>query len=90
MKGWLILVTEHAIVLIDAMSLAVIVMGTIEAIVGGVRLMVYGSSEHQKREFWLRYARWLVAGLTSSSRPTSSKRRFQRAGKCWEGSLLWR
>ena len=64
MKEWLILVTEHAIVLIDAMSLAVIVIGTIEAVVGGVRLMAYGSSEHQKRELWLRYARWLVAGLT--------------------------
>ena len=40
-------------------------IGTIEAFVGGLRLMLDPSRTHRDmREVWLRYARWLVAGLT--------------------------
>ena len=64
MKEWLVLITEHAIVLIDAIALAVIVYGTLEAVVNSLRLVAAERSGHQRREVWLRYARWLVAGLT--------------------------
>lgn len=64
MKDWLIVLTEHAAVIIDALALIVIVIGTAEAVIDGVRLMFTAATERQKRELWLRYARWLVAGLT--------------------------
>lgn len=64
MKEWLIVLTENAAVMIDALALIVIVIGTIEAVFDGLRLMFAGSSDQQKRELWMRYARWLVAGLT--------------------------
>jgi uncharacterized membrane protein len=63
-KEWLILATEPAIVIIDGLALAFIVVGTVEAFVGGLRLMVSSPSGHERRDVWLRYARWLVAGLT--------------------------
>lgn len=63
-KDWLIVLTEHAAVIIDALALIVIVVGTIEVVIDGVRLMFAGSSHREARELWLRYARWLVAGLT--------------------------
>lgn len=63
-KDWLIVLTEHAAVIIDALALIVIVIGTAEAVIDGVRLMFTAATERQKRELWLRYARWLVAGLT--------------------------
>ncbi len=63
-KEWLIILTENAAIIIDALALIVIVIGTIEAVVEGLRLIVSGSSDREKRELWLRYARWLVAGLT--------------------------
>jgi uncharacterized membrane protein len=64
MKEWLIFATEYAVVLIDALALVIIVVGTIEAFVGGLRVMLSSRSGHEQRDVWLRYARWLVAGLT--------------------------
>lgn len=64
MKQWLIFATENAIVIIDALALVIIVVGTVEAFVGGLRAMLGSPSGHERRDIWLRYARWLVAGLT--------------------------
>jgi uncharacterized membrane protein len=65
MREWLIFATETAILVIDAMALVVIVFGTVEAFITGLRLMITGtSSGAEKREVWLRYGRTLVAGLT--------------------------
>ena len=64
MKEWLVYATEHAIILIDAMALVVIVIGTVEAFVCGVRILLGSPNGHERRDVWLRYARWLVAGLT--------------------------
>lgn len=64
MKEWLVTITEHAVILIDAIALAVIVFGTIQACIGGLTTCLSSSSSHDKREVWLRYARWLVVGLT--------------------------
>ena len=64
MKQWLIFATENAIVIIDTLALVIIVVGTVEAFVGGLRAMLGSPSGHERRDIWLRYARWLVAGLT--------------------------
>lgn len=64
MKEWLTFTTENAIVIIDAMALLVIFVGTVEVFANGLRLMLSSSSGHERRDVWLRYARWLVAGLT--------------------------
>ncbi len=65
METLLIFATKYAALLIDILALVVIVIGTIEAFVGGLRLMLDSNRTHRDmREVWLRYARWLVAGLT--------------------------
>lgn len=65
MREWLMLATEYAILVIDAMALVVIAVATIEAFVGGMRLMLAGrASGHERHQVWLRYARALVAALT--------------------------
>ena len=64
MKEWLVLVTEHAIVLIDAIALFTIVAGTLGACFETLRLFFGRRSGHERRAVWLRYSRWLVAGLT--------------------------
>jgi uncharacterized membrane protein len=63
-REWLALATEQAIVWIDALVLVVIVGATIQAVIGMVRVIVTKASAHRKREVWLHYARWLIAGLT--------------------------
>jgi uncharacterized membrane protein len=63
-KQWLVFATENAIIIIDALALIVIVVGTVEAFFGGLRAMLASPSGHERRDIWLRYARWLVAGLT--------------------------
>jgi uncharacterized membrane protein len=64
MKDWLIFVSEHAIVLIDWVALIVILCGTVEVVIKMLRLVFGESSDSQTRDIWLRYGRWLVAGLT--------------------------
>ena len=64
MKEWLIFATENAIVVIDALALVLVVIATIEAFFGGLRAMLGSPSGHERRDVWLRYARWLVAALT--------------------------
>lgn len=64
MKQWLTIATENAVVLIDALALVVIAIGTMEAFVVGVWATLHRPDGHRRRDVWLRYARWLVAGLT--------------------------
>ena len=64
MREWLILLAENAITIINGLVLVVITIGTIEAFINGLRFMFSAPSGHLVREAWLRYARWLVAGLT--------------------------
>jgi uncharacterized membrane protein len=60
----LIRATEIAVPFIDGVALIVIVIGTIEALVGALGAAVFRSDGPEIRTVWLRYARWLVAGLT--------------------------
>lgn len=64
MSEVLTLLTRNAVLAIDAMALLVIVIGTLEAFVSGVKALITSSTGHERRDIWLRYARWLVAGLT--------------------------
>jgi uncharacterized membrane protein len=64
MKEWLTIATESAIIVIDLMALILIVIGTVEAFVSGLWVLALSRSGHARRDVWLRYARWLVAGLT--------------------------
>jgi len=64
MKQWLIFASEQAIVLIDMLALVIIVAGSIEAFVRGLQVMLISRKGHERRDVWLRYARWLIAGLT--------------------------
>jgi uncharacterized membrane protein len=64
MREWLIFATEYAVIIIDALALIIIFVGTVECFLRGVGLMFSSHSGHERRDVWLRYARWLVAGLT--------------------------
>jgi len=61
-REWLEVFTEQAVVLIDLLAAIVIVVGTVEAFVMG--FVTWSKPNHEKREVWLKYARWLIAGLT--------------------------
>src|SRR5262245_1126768 len=64
MKEWLVYATENAVVIIDALALVIVVVGTLEAFVMGLVTVLSSPTGHERRDVWLRYARWLVAGLT--------------------------
>lgn len=64
MKDALMQATEWSVLLIDSIALALVLLGTIEAVVAGLRMMFSSPTGHRKRDAWLRYARWLVAALT--------------------------
>ncbi len=64
MEGWLVDITKAVIPVIDLMALLIIVAGTIEAFFSGAVVLVTSRAGHERRDVWLRYGRWLVAGLT--------------------------
>lgn len=65
MKEWLTIITDNAVVIINAMALVIIAIGTIEAFFKGLRSMLSGSREAREfRLLYLRYARCLIAALT--------------------------
>jgi len=64
MREWLIVLSEHAILLIDAIALVAIVFGTLQAALATVRGVFLPLPGRIGREVWMHYARWLVAGLT--------------------------
>ena len=65
MKEWLIVIAENVVVIVNAIALFIIVIGTIEAFLRSVRAIFSGATtSHELRNAYLHYARWLVAGLT--------------------------
>ena len=65
MEEWLHLVTKDIVVIIDAMALIVVAIGTVEAFFTGLRAAFPAPTAHRRfRETLVRYGRWLVAGLT--------------------------
>jgi uncharacterized membrane protein len=64
MRDWLAFVTAISAVIIDAIALLIVIVGTVEAALGSIGLMFGSPTGEQRRGLWLRYARWLVAALT--------------------------
>ena len=64
MRDTLLLLTEQAVLWIDVVALVVIIGGTVQAVIGMLRVTFTKVTAHQRREVWLHYARWLIAGLT--------------------------
>ena len=64
MKELLVEVTEIAVIVIDAMALVVILIGTVAAFFAALKATFTPLESYLRRSIWLRYARWLVAGLT--------------------------
>ena len=64
MEEWLHLVTKDVVVIIDAMALIVVAIGTAEAFFTGLRAAFPAPAHRRFREILVRYGRWLVAGLT--------------------------
>lgn len=65
MKQWLILWSEYAVLAIDAMALIVVAYAAAEAFAKAIYLAVIVRPPlEQLRAVWLRFSRWLVAGLT--------------------------
>ena len=65
MEEWLHLVTKDIVVIIDAMALIIVAIGTAEAFFTGLWAAFPAPASHNRfREILVRYGRWLVAGLT--------------------------
>ena len=65
MKEWIAFLTDSAVVAIDAMAVLIIVAGTIEMFIACVRSIFAPSpTGRDLRDGYVRYARWLMAGLT--------------------------
>lgn len=69
MEAWLAEVAHYTGLVIEAMALVIIAVGSVEAFFGGVRAVVSArvtgeETRAETRAIWLRFARWLVAGLT--------------------------
>jgi uncharacterized membrane protein len=58
-------VTKIAILIIDGIATAFLFIGVIQVFINGLRVMLIPSTpNHQKREVWIQFSQWLIAGLT--------------------------
>jgi uncharacterized membrane protein len=65
MKQWLTFIVENTSLIINAMAVVVIAFGTIQVFLTNLyELFSTAGSGYRLRERYLRYVRWLVAGLT--------------------------
>ena len=64
MEEWLHLVSKDIVVIIDAMALIIVAIGTAEAFFTGLWAAFPAPAHRRFREILVRYGRWLVAGLT--------------------------
>lgn len=65
MEEWLRAVTKDIIIIIDAMALIIVAIGTSEAFFAGIRIAFSArTADARFSEALARYGRWLVAGLT--------------------------
>ena len=64
MKEWFTIASENAILVIDALALVIVVFAALEAFIRSIRGIFSPLPAHERRDIWLRFARWLVAGLT--------------------------
>jgi uncharacterized membrane protein len=65
LRQWLAAITDQAVPAIDLLALIIIVAGTLQAFIAAITAIFSGDERvHAGREMWMRYSRWLVAGLT--------------------------
>jgi uncharacterized membrane protein len=64
MEDWLHNVARQIALGIEAVAVLVIACGSIDALILIARGLAAGSRATQARAVWMRYAHWLVAGLT--------------------------
>jgi uncharacterized membrane protein len=61
LESWLHEFAHYVTLAIEFIAIVVIAFGTIEAVAGLIRV---GMASDDRRVVWLKFARWLVAGLT--------------------------
>lgn len=65
MEGWLHTFAHAVALLVEAIAILLVLVGSLETVFRLVRHgFAYGGSGARRREIWLDFARWLVAALT--------------------------
>jgi len=64
MEQWLTWFSERAILALNAVAVLIIVLGAAEALIGVVIVVLRRLPPSEGRKVWIKFARWLVAGLT--------------------------
>lgn len=64
MEEWLYGLAEWIALAIELVAILVVACGSIIALIQTIRVLVTGGSNADKRQVWLHYAQWLIAGLT--------------------------
>jgi uncharacterized membrane protein len=66
MESMLHEIAHYIALAIESIAIAVIAIGTLEAVIGAARVGMHSGrgATNEQRAVWMRFARWLVAGLT--------------------------
>jgi uncharacterized membrane protein len=65
MEEWVQYIAVNVGLAIEAIAIVIITVGTLEAVVETSKVLVFSRATGvQRREVWLNFARWLIAGLT--------------------------
>ncbi len=64
MEEWLYVLAGWISLAIELVAILVVACGSIIALISTIRVLLAGGSNADKRQVWLHYAQWLIAGLT--------------------------
>lgn len=64
MEEWLRDIARYIALVIEGVAVFVIACGSVDALLLIARGLISGSRSSEARVIWMRYAHWLVAGLT--------------------------
>lgn len=58
-------IAHYVALAIETIAIAVIAIGALQAVIGVARVGMHsGDATKEQRDVWMKFARWLVAGLT--------------------------
>ena len=63
-QRWVEQAATFAALAVQLLAIAILVYGSVQAFVSGLRVMCQRADEIEKRVVWLHFAQWLSAGLT--------------------------
>jgi uncharacterized membrane protein len=64
LEEWFRFIGSNVVIFINFLAMAVVLIGAVQAFMVGLRDLLMSATRDERRQDWVHFLRWLVAGLT--------------------------